>query len=525
MVTRRVLAGAVVMGMAGVSFGQGGLPAWIDPPEGSVRFGTSIASGADVNGDGVNDIVIADPGYENESGIVGRWFVYSGATHDVLWSVVGPDVTGPTQSAFRFPMTFIDDLDGDEVADILVGRSDALERRGVVEVYSGRTGEPLVRFTGESTGDFVGIDVARLGDLNADDVDEFAFLEWGIVHICSGATGEIIDSLEVPYVRRIRNVGDTDGDLVADFAVGIWYANVQRQVRLYSGITRDLVWLTVEPGSSEDNFAYNMVAGHDLNGDSVPDILVTGRSGTSGNPPPRCWVASGTDGALSVVEAHSEPGGSKFVSWVALGDFNGDARVEPLFGYTLGAGGIRRVNVYDHAPGPQPIDHLVYTVDWPVITGLVFGTELAVADVNRDGCDDLILGSSNNSPVHIIGGSPMLLGHDATTYAAFGQREVQRGRLAKFAVIGDAVGRPVRLAASRRGNGCTFIPQLGICMDLDRPFQQIGQAVTGADGIARFSLTIPSGTTPGSAWLQSLDTNFPRRGPATSNVMRIEITE
>ncbi len=138
---------------------------------------------------------------------------------------------------------------------------------------------------------------------------------------------------------------------------------------------------------------------------------------------------------------------------------------------------------------------------------------------------DLLLGSANNAAVHIIGGSPMLFGHDYGTYAAFGEREVRRGFTHRFAAVGNAVGRPVRLAVSRRGNGCTFIPQLGICLDLDRPFQQIAQAITDADGFARFSIPIPANTSLGPVWMQCLDVNFPRRGPSTSNVMKIEIVE
>ncbi|MCL4197589.1 MAG: integrin alpha [Phycisphaerales bacterium] len=506
-----------------VARAQSGLPAWIEPPEGSVRFGQSVASGADVNGDGVNDIFIADPGYTNEVGMVGRWFVYSGATHEIVWSVVGTDVAGQSQSRYRFPAAFIDDLDGDEVADLLVGRIDVLDRRGVVEVYSGRTGGRLLRIVGELPGQSVGIDVTRLGDIDGDLVDDFAYIESNVVNLCSGATGEVFESIVVPFARRIRNSGDVDADGVADFAVGVWTSSALRELRMYSGRKRDLIWTADEPSPNEDVFGYNLAAGHDLDGDAIPDVLVTGREGYITSP--RCWVASGATGSLSLVEVRSESGGSPSASWVALGDLNGDGLVEPLIGFTLGQGAIRRVNVYSHKPGPEPIDQLAYTVDWPEIAGVVYGTEMAVADVNGDGAMDLLLGSANNAAVHIIGGSPMLFGHDYGTYAAFGEREVRRGFTHRFAAVGNAVGRPVRLAVSRRGNGCTFIPQLGICLDLDRPFQQIAQAITDADGFARFSIPIPANTSLGPVWMQCLDVNFPRRGPSTSNVMKIEIVE
>ena len=280
-----------------------------------------------------------------------------------------------------------------------------------------------------------------------------------------------------------------------------------------------------QPSPDDSSFGYNLAAGHDLDGDDVPDVLVTGNTGKTAFPP-LVYLVSGATGEARAVPIDSDSGASPFVAWVALGDLTGDGRVEPFLGYVIGPiNSNKQLNAYNHRPGPEPLDQPVYTVDWQLAGGVVFGTELCVEDVTGDGCAEVLLGSIDNTGVHIIGGSPMLLGHDYQTYAAFGERDVRRGTLARFAAVGNAEGRPVRLAASRRGNGCTFIPQLGICLDLDRPFQQIGQAVTDPDGFARFSLTVPPDTSLGPAWLQCLDINFPRRGPTTSNVMKIQIVE
>lgn len=517
---RRLTALAALTALAlpsAVAHAQNGLPAWIEPPEGSVRFGQAVASGADVDGDGINDIYVADPDYVANEQMVGRWFAYSGATREIIWSVVGEDLIGLSQGHSRFPAAFIDDFDGDRVADLLMARSDALDRRGVVEVYSGRTGERLHRVVGDISGRFLGMDVARLGDLDDDGVDEFAYLQPGAVTICSGASGEVIQVVQVEAARRVRDAGDVDGDGVSDFAVGQWGRPLA--VSMISGRTRELIWVCNGPSGAPD-FGYNLAAGHDLDGDAVPDVLVTG----SDTSPVRFYVISGATGVEQLT--YSMNAGASYVFWVSLGDVNGDGRVEPIVGAmreNLNAS--VAMHVYDHPPAPGPIENLAYTIDWAQPVGIVFGTEIAVADVTGDGCADLLLGSAQNGGVHVVGGSPMLLGHDVDYYAAFGEREVRRGFTHRFAAVGNAVGRPVRLAVSRRGNGCTFIPQLGICLDLDRPFQQIAQTITDADGFARFSIPIPADTTPGPVWMQCLDINFPRRGPSTSNVMRIEIVE
>lgn len=522
---RRFTALAALTALAlpsAVALAQSGLPAWIEPPEGSVRFGSAVASGADVDGDGINDIYVADPGFATDIGMVGRWFVYSGATREVIWSIVGEDLLapGPLEQQFRIPGAFIDDLDGDGLPDLILGRSTALDWRGVVEVYRGLTGERLLRIVGEERNWEVGKDVSRLGDLDGDGVDEFCYVRHGWVHICSGASGETIDSLELFTARRVRNAGDVDRDGVPDIAVGLYLGSYPTGLHLYSGRNRQLIWAIGRPSFADDLFGYNLAAGHDLDGDSIPDILVTG--GNSGVPP-RFYVVSGATGVAQLTE---RSGGGITLLWLALADMNGDGRVEPMVGsWRERPGYPLTMLVFDHVPAPGPIEKLAYTIDWVQLSGGVSGNEIAAADVTGDGCAEVLLGSTDNTGVHIIGGSPMLFGHDFDTYAAFGERTVRRGLTHRFAAVGNAVGRPVRLAVSRRGNGCTFIPQLGICLDLNRPFQQIGQAITGADGFARFSIPIPADTTPGPVWMQCLDINFPRRGPSTSNVMRIEIVE
>ncbi len=520
---RRLTALAALTALAlpcGPARAQSGLPAWIEPPEGSVRFGQAVASGADVDGDGVHDIYVADPGYTTIVGQVGRWFVYSGATRAMIWSVVGEDLMEPwpLEEQYRFPGAFIDDFDSDGLPDLLVGRSTALDARGVVEVYRGLTGERLLRTVGEDRNWVVGKDVSRLGDLDGDNVDEFCYVRSGWVHFCSGATGEVVDSLQLQAARRVRSAGDVDGDGVADIAIGLYLGDLPSGIHLYSGRTRQLLWGIGRPSSVDRLFGYNLAAGHDLDGDSIPDILAT--AGESGRQ--RFCVVSGATGQVQVTDW---PGVSNFL-WVSLADLNGDGRVEPIVGTARDRTNLPRYTmVFDHTPAPVRVENLAYTIDRVDLRGGVFGDEMAAADVTGDGCAEILLGTTDNTGVHIIGGSPMLFGHDNDTYAAFGEREVRRGFTHRFAAVGNAVGRPVRLAVSRRGNGCTFIPQLGICLDLDRPFQQIAQAITDADGFARFSIPIPANTSLGPVWMQCLDVNFPRRGPSTSNVMKIEIVE
>src|SRR5207247_1265133 len=64
------------------------------------------------------------------------------------------------------------DVDGDGFADILTGARyadvDGRTDTGSVYVFSGKDGHQIYRFNGESAGDWFGVAVAGIGDVNGD---------------------------------------------------------------------------------------------------------------------------------------------------------------------------------------------------------------------------------------------------------------------------------------------------------------------------------------------------------------------
>src|SRR6185295_13223662 len=61
--------------------------------DGSTEFGAAVASAGDVNGDGVNDILIGSPRWKGSGelhhGRVGRVYLYSGATGELIRTFEG----------------------------------------------------------------------------------------------------------------------------------------------------------------------------------------------------------------------------------------------------------------------------------------------------------------------------------------------------------------------------------------------------------------------------------------------------
>ncbi|MCK6447956.1 MAG: VCBS repeat-containing protein [Planctomycetes bacterium] len=107
-----------------------------------------VSSGADVDGDGVSDVLLCE--YADHAGLVARaglLTLLSGRDGHTL-----AEQPGPVFPTATYPQcaAFVGDVDGDAVPDYVATESCGLEdvagTREVVRVFSGRTGEELLRF-------------------------------------------------------------------------------------------------------------------------------------------------------------------------------------------------------------------------------------------------------------------------------------------------------------------------------------------------------------------------------------------
>ncbi|MCY3001506.1 MAG: integrin alpha [Planctomycetota bacterium] len=140
------------------------------------HFGAAVDAGKDVNGDGYGDIIVGAPGADGTTfGNIGRATVYSGrAISTGFGSLELYSWTGslPGES-FGACVRLVDDMSGDNVADIVVGAPGyeplfSGANRGAVSIFSGATGLLLARYVGdvnENLGDAIGPTIA---DYNGD---------------------------------------------------------------------------------------------------------------------------------------------------------------------------------------------------------------------------------------------------------------------------------------------------------------------------------------------------------------------
>jgi hypothetical protein len=147
----------------------------LDGAEASAYFGQAVANVGDLDGDGVDDFAVAAPS-ASPSGMqdAGSVFVYSGASGQLLYRWDGPESFG----AFGSAVAGGGDVDGDGVPDVIVGAPGSspggVSVAGSAFVFSGATGELLLRWDGMEREGTLGQSVAILGDLTGDGRAEVA---------------------------------------------------------------------------------------------------------------------------------------------------------------------------------------------------------------------------------------------------------------------------------------------------------------------------------------------------------------
>jgi hypothetical protein len=202
-------------------------------------LGTGVGWLADVNNDGIGEVVVAASG---ASGGSGQAYILSGANGDVIHTL---NPTAPVSSSTTFGQFFTrgaGDVNNDGWEDVFIGDYFAFGGSGRAYVYSGLDGQPIHVFEADATGD--GLGPGRgVPDVNGDGFDDViiaaytaddAVTNGGKVTIYSGAdksplymaTGTVLnDALGVDALP----LGDLDNDGFPEFmltATGLDFGGV-----------------------------------------------------------------------------------------------------------------------------------------------------------------------------------------------------------------------------------------------------------------------------------------------------------
>ena len=142
--------------------------------------GSTLASGGDLNGDGLPDIIIGAPDFDYEMPDVGAAYVihgpgtYSGSLSDAHARLLGTDGAGRA----GISIAAAGDTDGDGTREFLVGADRANGGAGIVYLIPGNTTgtmnlhDATTKFIGANSGDWFGHSISSDQDINADGLND-----------------------------------------------------------------------------------------------------------------------------------------------------------------------------------------------------------------------------------------------------------------------------------------------------------------------------------------------------------------
>ncbi|MCB9761603.1 MAG: FG-GAP repeat protein [Alphaproteobacteria bacterium] len=375
---------------------------------GTGQFGWALSELADIDGDGVMEVISSAPYATGNSGEV---VVLSGASGEELHRF-----SGSFGAQLGFAIADAGDVDGDGTTDIIAGAPNS--GAGQARVWSGADGTLLFTLTGENAGDAAGFAVSSGGDMDGDGHSEVVVgaPNWssntGRVYVFSGEDGSLMHTLEAEAAgdrmgSAVSPAGDVNGDGVPDVLVGARDAGASRGglAYVFSGADGSMLLgpLGGDPGDVDLGYFF---VGHvgDVDGDSVGDLYVGDFSAsTLGQNTGQAFVFSGADGA-TLHTFVGEAAGEGLGCGRGARDMDGDGVPDLAIGSWSDDGQAQdagRVQVFSGADGS------VLRVFTNTAGGENFGFDaIGVGDVNGDGAGDLVASAATADWVVMLAGTP-----------------------------------------------------------------------------------------------------------------------
>jgi hypothetical protein len=310
----------------------------------SARFGSALCGLGDTDSDGYPEFLFGAPDTYNLFDLSGGGKVYhysgnDGSLINFYWGETPGDYFGNDLEG-------LGDADGDGIDDFIIG-AEGYEldpppyQVGAAYVYSGTIKQVIYKYEGTQFAESLGWDVCKIGDVNKDGCNDFAYLlpfnktpplEVGIITVCSGKDGSIIkeiwgrDSYEP--LKTIAYSGDVNSDSWPDLLVGQFeydYGLLEKAGRAYVYSGKDWSLLYMYTGAlAEQALGGRLSTAGDINRDGFNDFLITGGPYETGHiNAGAIYLHSGKDGSL-IAFLYGEDNAKIGVSIHGGSDINGD---------------------------------------------------------------------------------------------------------------------------------------------------------------------------------------------------------
>jgi hypothetical protein len=204
-------------------------------PSTNGQFGQGVSGVPDADGDGLTDLLVSATTEEGGATDSGRAYLFSGATGVLLRTLVSPSPF--TRGLLGRSAAGVPDANGDGRGDLLVGATGE-GGTGQVYLFSGATGALIRAIPSPTprTGGQFGLSLSAVADVDGDGVADHLVgaateadgaTSSGRAYLFSGATGALLRSLVSPTARAsgffgysVSGVPDTDGDGRGDLLIG-----------------------------------------------------------------------------------------------------------------------------------------------------------------------------------------------------------------------------------------------------------------------------------------------------------------
>ncbi|MFN8177215.1 MAG: FG-GAP-like repeat-containing protein [bacterium] len=423
-------------------------PVWTAvPAQASAQYGWSVSGAGDVNGDGFSDVCVGAPFYDAGQADEGAAFVYLGGAELPLAAPTWRASGGTSALAFGSTVAAGGDVDGDGTSDLLVAdplaTSGGIE--GLAELFLGATPFPDTSpawVEGGAPGEGWARALAFAGDVNGDGFDDVLvgapfrtsdFATEGRAVLYQGSSLGLSPTpswsvlgaeYDAELGSAVASAGDVNGDGFGDAVVGAPGAD---EARVYAGRASSpplVLHRTLHGAESGARFGESVASAGDVNRDGFSDVIVGEPNASAGGfERGRAQLFLGGSGGLSTsaawtfVSAQDEAHLGAVVA--PAGDVDGDGYSDvlvlaPDFDGTYTDEG--QALLFRGGPAG-----LAASPAWTWSPGQASArtdAACALGDVNGDGYGDVLVGASSFTGTHTLEGKAALFLGSATGLGA-----------------------------------------------------------------------------------------------------------